>query len=124
MKKITLALSAVCLLFTLNHSANALVSSPSTLNPGTNVAKLAEQAPVHWVSVAQIENRLTGPPPLPAGFDIGDTELFSSPGSWRGKKTYSPDTYAYLKNPASWAKMNNGWAEFRIPKEVACQLID
>ncbi|MEA7604800.1 2-hydroxycarboxylate transporter family protein, partial [Salmonella enterica subsp. enterica serovar Agona] len=42
-----LALSAVCLLFTLNHSANALVSSPSTLNPGTNVAKLAEQAPVH-----------------------------------------------------------------------------
>ncbi|EAA5841045.1 acid phosphatase AphA, partial [Salmonella enterica subsp. enterica] len=26
MKKITLALSAVCLLFTLNHSANALVS--------------------------------------------------------------------------------------------------
>ncbi|EDD2028472.1 acid phosphatase AphA, partial [Salmonella enterica] len=32
MKKITLALSAVCLLFTLNHSANALVSSPSTLN--------------------------------------------------------------------------------------------
>ncbi|EBM3087156.1 acid phosphatase AphA, partial [Salmonella enterica] len=27
MKKITLALSAVCLLFTLNHSANALVSS-------------------------------------------------------------------------------------------------
>ncbi|ECZ3874129.1 acid phosphatase AphA, partial [Salmonella enterica] len=28
MKKITLALSAVCLLFTLNHSANALVSSP------------------------------------------------------------------------------------------------
>lgn len=60
MKKITLALSAVCLLFTLNHSANALVSSPSTLNPGTNVAKLAEQAPVHWVSVAQIENSLTG----------------------------------------------------------------
>ncbi|HCL5071622.1 TPA: acid phosphatase AphA, partial [Salmonella enterica] len=54
MKKITLALSAVCLLFTLNHSANALVSSPSTINPGTNVAKLAEQAPVHWVSVAQI----------------------------------------------------------------------
>ncbi|EDU0809993.1 class B acid phosphatase, partial [Salmonella enterica subsp. enterica serovar Thompson] len=27
-EKITLALSAVCLLFTLNHSANALVSSP------------------------------------------------------------------------------------------------
>lgn len=60
MRKFTLALSAVCLLFTLNQPAQALVSSPSQLNPGTNVAKLAEQAPIHWVSVAQIENSLTG----------------------------------------------------------------
>ncbi|EJB8559356.1 acid phosphatase AphA, partial [Citrobacter freundii] len=44
MRKITLALSAVCLLFTFNHSALALVSSPPQLNPGTNVAKLAEQS--------------------------------------------------------------------------------
>ncbi len=124
MKKITLALSAICLLFTLNHSANALVSSPSTLNPGTNVAKLAEQAPVHWVSVAQIENSLTGRPPMAVGFDIDDTVLFSSPGFWRGKKTYSPDSDDYLKNPAFWEKMNNGWDEFSIPKEVARQLID
>ena len=50
MRKFTLALSAVCLLFTLNQPAQALVSSPSQLNPGTNVAKLAEQAPIHWVS--------------------------------------------------------------------------
>ena len=56
MRKITQALSAVCLLFALNSSAVALASSPSPLNPGTNVAKLAEQAPIHWVSVAQIEN--------------------------------------------------------------------
>ena len=60
MRKITLAFSAFCLLFTLNHSAIALESSPSQLNPGTNVARLAEQAPVHWVSVAQIENSLLG----------------------------------------------------------------
>ena len=58
MRKITQALSAVCLLFALNSSAVALASSPSPLNPGTNVAKLAEQAPIHWVSVAQIENSL------------------------------------------------------------------
>ncbi|EBF2152351.1 acid phosphatase AphA [Salmonella enterica] len=124
MKKMTLALSAVCLLFTLNSSANALVSSPSTLNPGTNVIKLAEQVPVHWVSVAQIENSLTGRPPMAVGFDIDDTVLFSSPGFWRGKKTYSPDSEDYLKNPAFWEKMNNGWDEFSIPKEVARKLID
>ena len=124
MRKFTLALSAVCLLFTLNQPAQALVSSPSQLNPGTNVAKLAEQAPIHWVSVAQIENSLTGRPPMAVGFDIDDTVLFSSPGFWRGKKTYSPDSEDYLKNPAFWEKMNNGWDEFSIPKEVARALID
>ena len=123
MRKFTLALSAVCLLFTLNQPAQALVSSPSQLNPGTNVAKLAEQAPIHWVSVAQIENSLTGRPPMAVGFDIDDTVLFSSPGFWRGKKTYSPDSEDYLKNPAFWEKMNNGWDEFSIPKEVGRQLI-
>ena len=123
MRKFTLALSAVCLLFTLNQPAQALVSSPSQLNPGTNVAKLAEQAPIHWVSVAQIENSLTGRPPMAVGFDIDDTVLFSSPGFWRGKKTYSPDSEDYLKNPAFWEKMNNGWDEFSMPKEVARQLI-
>ncbi|EDJ6041435.1 acid phosphatase AphA, partial [Salmonella enterica] len=80
--------------------------------------------PVHWVSVAQIENSLTGRPPMAVGFDIDDTVLFSSPGFWRGKKTYSPDSDDYLKNPAFWEKMNNGWDEFSIPKEVARQLID
>ena len=123
MRRLTLALSAICLLFTLNHSASALASSPSPLNPGTNVAKLAEQAPIHWVSVAQIENSLAGRPPMAVGFDIDDTVLFSSPGFWRGKKTWSPDSEAYLKNPAFWEKMNNGWDEFSIPKEVARALI-
>ena len=123
MRKFTLALSAVCLLFTLNQPAQALVSSPSQLNPGTNVAKLAEQAPIHWVSVAQIENSLTGRPPMAVGFDIDDTVLFSSPGFWRGKKTYSPNSEDYLKNPQFWEKMNNGWDEFSMPKEVARQLI-
>ena len=123
MRKFTLALSAVCLLFTLNQPAQALVSSPSQLNPGTNVAKLAEQAPIHWVSVAQIENSLTGRPPMAVGFDIDDTVLFSSPGFWRGKKTFSPANEEYLKNPEFWEKMNNGWDEFSIPKEVGRALI-
>lgn len=78
MRKITQAISAVCLLFALNSSAVALASSPSPLNPGTNVARLAEQAPIHWVSVAQIENSLAGRPPMAVGFDIDDTVFFQS----------------------------------------------
>ena len=106
MRKITQALSAVCLLFALNSSAVALASSPSPLNPGTNVAKLAEQAPIHWVSVAQIENSLAGRPPMAVGFDIDDTVLFSSPGfSGVGKKNpFSPESEDYLKNPVFWEK--------------------
>lgn len=80
MRNITQAISAVCLLFALNSSAVALASSPSPLNPGTNVARLAEQAPIHWVSVAQIENSLAGRPPMAVGFDIDDTVLFFQSG--------------------------------------------
>lgn len=123
MRKITQALSAVCLLFALNSTVTAHASSPSPLYPGTDVAKLAEQAPIHWVSVAQIENSLMGHPPMAVGFDIDDTVLFSSPGFWRGQRTYSPDSQDYLKNPEFWEKMNNGWDEFSMPKEVARQLI-
>ncbi len=88
MRKITLAFSAFCLLFTLNHSA--IAPSLPSLNPGTNVARLAEQAPVHWVSVAQIENSLLGRQPFAVGFDIDDTVLFSSPGFWRGQRPSLP----------------------------------
>ena len=123
MRKITQALSAVCLLFALNTSVTAHASSPSPLYPGTDVAKLAEQAPNHWVSVAQIENSLLGHPPMAVGFDIDDTVLFSSPGFWRGQKNYSPSSQDYLKNPEFWEKMNNGWDAFSIPKEVARSLI-
>ncbi|RSK63504.1 class B acid phosphatase [Enterobacter huaxiensis] len=123
MRKITLALSAACLLFSLNSAVVARASAPTPIYTGTTAAILAEQAPIHWVSVAQIENSLVGRPPMAVGFDIDDTVLFSSPGFWRGKKTYSPDSEDYLKNPAFWEKMNNGWDEFSIPKEVARALI-
>ncbi len=53
MRKITLALSAVCLLLGLNQSVVAKESAPAPLNPGVTVAQLAQQAPVHWVSVAR-----------------------------------------------------------------------
>lgn len=86
MRKITLALSAACLLFSLNSSVVARASAPTPLYNGTTAAKLAEQAPIHWVSVAQIENSLLGRPAMAVGFDIDDTVLFSSPGFWRGKK--------------------------------------
>ena len=123
MRKIIMALSAACLALALNGTVVARASTPSPLYTGTNVARLAEQAPVHWVSVAQIENSLTGRPPMAVGFDIDDTVLFSSPGFWRGKETYSPDSEDYLHNPAFWEKMNNGWDEFSIPKEVARALL-
>lgn len=124
MRKITLALSSICLMFSLNAPfTEAHASSPSPLYTGTNVVRLAEQAPVHWVSVAQIENSLLGRAPMAVGFDIDDTVLFSSPGFWRGKRIYSPDSEAYLKNPEFWEKMNNGWDDFSIPKEVGRALI-
>ncbi len=56
---------------------------------------------------------------MAVGVDIDDTVLFFSPGFWRGKKTFSPESEDYLKNPVFWEKMNNGWDEFSIPKEVA-----
>ena len=120
MRKFTLAL---CLSLSLGCAFVASASTPTPDGVGTNAAKLAEQAPVHWVSVAQIENSLVDRPPMAVGFDIDDTVLFSSPGFWRGKKMFSPDSDEYLKNPAFWEKMNNGWDEFSIPKEAARALI-
>ncbi|MDN5681763.1 MAG: acid phosphatase AphA [Ewingella sp.] len=124
MQKIKLALGAVCVLLSLNQSALAKESTPAPLYPGVNVAQLAQQSPVHWVSVAQIENSLVGRPPIAVGFDIDDTVLFSSPGFYRGQKAFSPGKQDYLKNPQFWEKMNNGWDDFSMPKEVAKQLID
>ncbi len=108
MRKMTQAISAVCLLFALNSSAVALASSPSPLNPGTNVARLAEQAPIHWVSVAQIENSLAGRPPMAVGFDIDDTVFFAVWASGAAK-IFSPESEDYLKNPVFWENMSNGW---------------
>ncbi len=48
---------------------------------------------------------------------------FPAQVSGAAKKTFSPGSDAYLKNPEFWEKMNNGWDEFSMPKEVARHLI-
>lgn len=52
------------------------------------------------------------------------TRYFFQSGLLARQKTFSPESEDYLKNPVFWEKMNNGWDEFSIPKEVARQLID
>ena len=124
MRKLTLLASALALSFSLNtavHSAETATTAP--LYSGVTVAELAQEKPIHWVSVEQIEHSLKGKAPMAVGFDIDDTVLFSSPGFYRGKQMFSPDSYAYLKNPQFWEKMNNGWDEFSIPKKVGHDLI-
>ncbi|WP_026141116.1 acid phosphatase AphA [Aeromonas hydrophila] len=90
---------------------------------GVTAVTLSQQAPIHWVSVTQIARSLDGLPPMAVGFDIDDTLLFSSPGFYRGKQEFSPNDESYLKNPAFWEKMNNGWDAFSVPKEVGKALI-
>jgi acid phosphatase (class B) len=58
---------------------------------------------------------------MAVGFDIDDTVLFSSPASGAAKKCTPGQRI--MKNPEFWEKMNNGWDEFSMPKEVARQLI-
>lgn len=55
---------------------------------------------------------------MAVGFDIDDTVFFFSSGFWRGKKIFSLESEDYLKNFVFWEKMNNGWDEFSILKEV------
>ncbi|STD25132.1 acid phosphatase/phosphotransferase [Enterobacter asburiae] len=82
MRKITLALSAACLLFSLNSAVVARASAPTPLYTGTTAAILGRAGAHSLVSVAQIENSLMGRAPMAVGFDIDDTVLFSSPGFW------------------------------------------
>lgn len=58
------------------------------------------------------------------GVDIDDMVFFFSLGFWCGKKIFLLESEDYLKNFVFWEKMNNGWDEFSILKEVVCQLID
>ena len=117
--RLTLIASLFAATFSLPALADQIVTSPA----GVTTVTLAQQAPVHWVSVEQIAKSLDGLPPMAVGFDIDDTLLFSSPGFYRGKQEFSPNDESYLKNPAFWEKMNNGWDAFSMPKEVGKALI-
>ncbi|AIN65904.1 TPA: acid phosphatase AphA [Providencia stuartii] len=123
MKKTTLTLSAIALVFSFTATSQAKVLMPDVVSPGVTVAELAEQKPIHWVSVEQIKNSLEGQAPMAVGFDIDDTVLFSSPGFYRGKLEYSPNDFSYLKNREFWEKMNNEWDKFSMPKKVGIELV-
>ncbi|WP_323928763.1 hypothetical protein [Aeromonas caviae] len=100
---------------TLPAVAAEIPTSPA----GVIAVSLAQQAPLHWVSMTKIARSLDGLPPMAVGFDIDDTLLFSSPGCYRGKQAFSPNGESCLKNPTFWEKMSNGWDAFSVPKEVA-----
>ena len=117
--RFALLASLVAASLTLPAVAVEAPASPA----GVTAVTLAQQAPIHWVSVTQIARSLDGLPPMAVGFDIDDTLLFSSPGFYRGKQEFSPNDESYLKNPAFWEKMNNGWDAFSMPKEVGKALI-
>lgn len=55
MRKVTLAFSAIALALSLNGAAMAKVHMPEVVSPGVTVAQLAQQQPINWVSVADIE---------------------------------------------------------------------
>ncbi|BDH47540.1 class B acid phosphatase [Salmonella enterica subsp. enterica serovar Choleraesuis] len=123
MRKLVRALGLLCLALGSAYSVAATDSSPATSLPGVTASELSHQAAVHWVSVEQIEQSLLGRPPMAVGFDVDDTLLFSSPGYWRGQKELSPGSRDFLKHDEFWDKMNNDWAGFSMPKEIARELI-
>jgi acid phosphatase (class B) len=89
----------------------------------TGCTGTASDRPVHWVSVADLQGSLSGPP-VAVGFDIDDTVLFSSPCFHYGKQKYSPDSQAYLSTPAFWNEINAGCDRYSIPKQAARQVIE
>ncbi|HGN1707194.1 TPA: acid phosphatase AphA [Providencia rettgeri] len=123
MKKITLTLSAVALALSFTATSQAKIPMPETVSPGVTVVELAQQQPIHWVSIEQIKQSLEGKAPMAVGFDIDDTVLFSSPGFYRGQLEFSPNDFSYLKNPQFWEKMNNEWDKFSMPKKVGIDLV-
>lgn len=86
------ALLASLVVASLTLPAVAVEASASPA--GVTAVTLAQQVPIHWVSVTQIARSLDGLPPMAVGFDIDDTLLFSSPGFYRGKQEFSPTTRA------------------------------
>jgi len=102
----------------------AMAEEAKNLNPGISTDELMHTAPVHWVSIDQIEASLEGQAPMVVGFDVDDTLLFSSACFYHGREKYSPGSEDYLKNIEFWKEVNDGCDEYSIPKQVGRKLID
>lgn len=90
----------------------------------TSCGPAANDSPIRWITLRDIERSLENQPPLSVGFDIDDTVLFSSPGYYYGQQKYSPGNDSFLTNQEFWKEMNNGFDRFSIPKECAKSLIE
>ncbi len=126
MRKITQAISAVCLLFALNSSAVAPASSPSPLNPSVlTLPGLLNRHQFIGFRSHKLKIASQGVRQWRWGLISMTRYFFSSPGFWRGKKKLlARKRRLSEKSCVLGKKMNNGWDEFSIPKEVARQLID
>lgn len=117
--------TAFTLLATLvAFSAQASPKEPYTQAGFNTRAAEEQQAPIHWVSIAQIKESLKDQAPMNVSFDIDDTVLASSGCFYYGKEKYSPNDFSYLKNQAFWDEINAGCDKYSIPKQVARELIN
>lgn len=122
MQKIILV---AALLLAANAQAQAQAQDKASIvNEGISTDQLTHRAPIHWVSISQIQHSLKGKPPMTVGFDVDDTVLFSSPCFFYGKQKYSPNDASFLKNPQFWTDINaNCDKNYSLPKQVAAKLI-
>lgn len=114
----------IAVLTTLALSSVSAGQKEPYIQSGTNAREMLTQAPIHWVSVEQIEKSLEGQPPINVSFDIDDTVLASSGCFYYGQQKYSPNDFSYLKNQEFWNEINAGCDKYSIPKDVARALIN
>ncbi|MDU8924182.1 acid phosphatase AphA [Pasteurellaceae bacterium LIM206] len=93
-------------------------------HPGVTAIDHQHENEVKWVSAESIREDLKNTPPVTVSFDIDDTVLVSSQCFYYGKRTFSPDSYAYLKEQAYWNFVADGCDKYSIPKESAQKLIN
>lgn len=120
-----ITISSLLALTLISSSAMAEPKVPATETGYSTIqlTQMGQPKSIHWVTVDQIAQQLKGKPPMAVGFDIDDTVLFSSPGFYRGKQVFSPNSFSYLKDQKFWDKMNCDWDKFSMPKQIGQELI-
>lgn len=108
----------------MRKTIHALALAVAAAFPATLLAEQVLPSEVHWVSVEEIGESLSGRAPMSVGFDIDDTVLFSSPCFYHGKQKYSPGSDDYLRDMRFWKETNGGCDRYSLPKEVGRKLID